>query len=128
MANIQTVLLVDDAIAMRKIGAKSLEQHGISVLTAADGYEALTVLKKEKPDAIFIDVEMPNLDGLKLTAILRESKLYSRAPIALLTSASTAFDRQKGLLAGADFYLTKPFSADTISNALSSMQRLLEDC
>ncbi len=128
MANIQTVLLVDDAIAMRKIGAKSLEQHGISVLTAADGYEALTVLKKEKPDAIFIDVEMPNLDGLKLTAILRESKLYSRAPIALLTSASTAFDRQKGLLAGADFYLTKPFSAETISNALNSMQRLLEDC
>jgi CheY-like chemotaxis protein len=126
MHKIETVLLVDDAPVMRRVGEKFLTGLGLNVVKAADGYEALSVIRREKPDACFIDVDMPNLTGLQLVSILRANSDYRTCPIAMLTSASTAFDRQKGLLVGADLYLTKPFSPDTIAAAVAAMQELFE--
>jgi CheY-like chemotaxis protein len=126
MPKIQTVLMVDDAPAMRKLGAKFLAGLDLNVTTAEDGFDALNQIRKEAPDAFFIDVDMPNLDGLKLVSILRASKEFSQCPIAMLTSASTAFDRQKGLLVGASLYLTKPFSVETISKAIERMHEMAE--
>lgn len=126
MSKINTVLLVDDAPAMRKIGERFLSGLGLTVFTASDGFEALSVIRREKPDAYFIDVDMPNLDGLKLVSILRENKEFGNRPIAMLTGASTAFDRQKGLLVGSDLYLTKPFSGETIRSAIERMNEFAE--
>ena len=126
MSKIKKVLLVDDAPAMRKVGAKFLSALGLEVVTAQDGFDALDVIRREEPDACFIDVDMPNLDGLRLVSILRSNREFGNRPIAMLTSATTAFDRQKGLLVGADLYLTKPFSGETISKAFSTMSEIAE--
>tara|TARA_Y100000815_G_C12906700_1_gene336242 strand:+ start:161 stop:523 length:363 start_codon:yes stop_codon:yes gene_type:complete len=119
--------MVDDAIGMRKLGSALLTSMGVDVVLAEDGYQALRVLQLTPPDACFIDIEMPELDGLKLVSILRANKLFERMPIAMLSGASSPFDKQKGLLAGADIYLTKPFTKDTLVKALEQMEAIASD-
>ncbi|MAG65017.1 MAG: response regulator [Pseudomonadales bacterium] len=127
MPKISTVCMVDDAIGMRKLGSALLTSMGVDVVLAEDGYQALRVLQLTPPDACFIDIEMPELDGLKLVSILRANKLFERMPIAMLSGASSPFDKQKGLLAGADIYLTKPFTKDTLVKALEQMEAIASD-
>lgn len=127
MPKITTVCMVDDANGMRKLGSALLASIGIDVVLAKDGYQALRVMQLTPPDACFIDIEMPGLDGLKLVSILRANKRYESMPIAMLSGASSPFDRQKGLLAGADIYLTKPFTKDTLVKALEQMEAIASD-
>lgn len=108
MAKIKTVCLVDDSAGMRKMGVNFLTREGPEIITAKDGYDALHVIRKYQPDACFIDLEMPNLDGLKLVSILRANSAYENMPIAILSSASSPFDKAKAALCGANQYLTKP--------------------
>lgn len=127
MPKITNVCVVDDAKAMQKLGTKLLESLGREVCTARNGFEAMQVIQAESPDACFIDIEMPELNGLQLVSILRKSKQYSTLPIAVLSGNSSPFDRQKGLLAGADLYLTKPFTKETLINALTHLEALNAD-
>lgn len=127
MPKISKVCMVDDANGMRKLGSALLASMGIDVVLAENGYQALRVLQLTPPDACFIDIEMPELDGLKLVSILRSNKLFERMPIAMLSGASSPFDRQKGFLAGADIYLTKPFTKDTLVKALEQMEAIASD-
>ncbi|HBO6305821.1 response regulator [Pseudomonas sp. NY15437] len=127
MTNIRSVCIVDDSPGMRKMGASFLQKSDIEVHLAKDGYEALHVIREARPDACFIDIEMPNLDGLKLVSILRASPQFKSMPIAVLSSASSPFDVQKGLLAGADRYLTKPFTGDKIAQALADMETIIDE-
>lgn len=126
MAKIGKVCMVDDASGMRKLGEKLLTSMGIEVVVAADGYDALRVIQQTKPDACFIDIEMPRLDGLKLVSILRANKRFQDMPIAVLSGASSPFDRQKGLLVGANLYLTKPFNKQTMANAIAELGALCD--
>ncbi|HBO7964450.1 TPA: response regulator [Pseudomonas aeruginosa] len=127
MSNIRSVCIVDDSPGMRKMGAGFLQKADIEIHLAKDGYEALRVIREARPDACFIDIEMPNLDGLKLASILRASTQFKHLPIAMLSSASSPFDIQKGLLAGADLYLTKPFTGDKIAKALIDMEAIIDE-
>jgi CheY-like chemotaxis protein len=124
MPKITNVCVVDDANAMQKLGTKLLQSLGRQVCTARNGFEAMQVIQAESPDACFIDIEMPELNGLQLVSILRKSKQYSTLPIAVLSGNSSPFDRQKGLLAGADLYLTKPFTKETLIKALTHLEAL----
>lgn len=124
MSKINRVCLVDDATGMQRLGTAFLKGMGIEVFVARDGYEALRVIHEEEPDACFIDIEMPNLNGLQLVSIMRGNQRFEDMPIAVLSGASSPFDRQKGLLAGANLYLTKPFTKDTIAKAISEMEAL----
>ncbi|MNG05596.1 Response regulator MprA [compost metagenome] len=127
MPKITTVCVVDDANAMQKLGAKLLQSLGMEVCSAKNGYEALQVIQANSPDACFIDIEMPEMNGLQLVSILRSSKQYATLPIAVLSGNSSPFDRQKGLLVGADLYLTKPFTKEILSQAISDMEKLYEE-
>jgi CheY-like chemotaxis protein len=127
MPKIKTVCVVDDANAMQKLGTKLLQGLGMDVCSARNGYEALQVIQANSPDACFVDIEMPEMNGLQLVSILRNSKQYATLPIAVLSGNSSPFDRQKGLLAGADLYLTKPFTKEMLSQALAHMEKLYED-
>jgi DNA-binding response OmpR family regulator len=111
---------------MRSFGAKVLTNDGIEVFTAVDGYDALNVIRENTPDACFIDIEMPNIDGLQLVSMLRAWDGWDKKPIAMLSSASSPFDMEKGLLFGVDIYLTKPFTAETIQKALQDLENILE--
>jgi len=127
MSKIRSVCIVDDSAGMRSFGSTILSKLDIEVFTAVDGYEALDVVRANSPDACFIDIEMPNLDGLKLVSILRGWDDWDKKPIAMLSSASSPFDLEKGLLYGVDIYLTKPFTAETIKKALEDMENLLDE-
>lgn len=127
MPKITNICIVDDANAMQKLGTKLLQSLGMQVCVARNGYEALRVIQTESPSACFIDIEMPEMNGLQLVNILRNSKQYATLPIAVLSGNSSPFDRQKGLLAGANFYLTKPFTKDMLSQAIAKMETLYEE-
>lgn len=126
MPKIQTVCIVDDAKGMRALGKKVLADTQIEVFTAVDGFDAMLVIREKKPDAVFIDRDMPVLDGLKLISLLRGWNEWGNKPIAMLTSAGSVFDKQVGLLMGANLYLTKPFTKDTLQKAITAMGELSE--
>jgi DNA-binding response OmpR family regulator len=126
MAKIRSVCIVDDSAGMRSYGAKMLSNEGIEVFTAVDGYDALHVIRENTPDACIIDIEMPNLDGLQLVSMLRAWEVWDKKPIAMLSSASSPFDMEKGLLFGVDIYLTKPFTAETLHTALQDLENILD--
>lgn len=103
-----------------------VQQLGKELVVASNGFEGLEVINSTEPDACFIDVEMPELNGLQLVSIIRANPRFEKMPIAMLSSAASIFDKEKGLIAGADLYLTKPFSKDSIEQALRVMEGMYE--
>ena len=105
-----TILVVDDEPSIVDLVRFTLEDADVRVVEASDGAEALVLARRIKPDLILLDVQMPRLDGLEVCRQLRREPAFARAPIVLLTAAGQEADRARGRQAGADEYLTKPFS------------------
>lgn len=105
-----TVLVIDDEAPIRNMLAYSLGSADMDVLTAPGGKAALRMLGESRPDLILIDWMMPDIDGLQLTRKLRRDPALHDIPIILLTARSSEDDRTRGLDAGADDYVVKPFS------------------
>lgn len=105
-----TILVVDDEPPILELVRYTLEDEQIRVLEAADGVQALEVAHAARPDLILLDVQMPRLDGLEVCRRLRADTALGGTRIVMLTAAGQDADRARGLAAGADEYLTKPFS------------------
>ena len=105
-----TILVVDDEPPILELVRYTLEDEQIRVLEAADGVQALEVAHAARPDLILLDVQMPRLDGLEVCRRLRADTALGGTRIVMLTAAGQDADRARGLDAGADDYLTKPFS------------------
>ena len=101
----ETVLVVEDERDIRELLRRYLARAGISVLTATTGAEALLALEQSAPDLVLLDLGLPDIDGLE---VLEQARPV--APVIVLTARSTVPDRITGLRAGADDYVTKPFS------------------
>src|SRR5919108_3236574 len=104
----RVILLVEDSITTRTQEKRILESGGYDVVTAVDGVDALNKLRSRAFDAVVSDIQMPNMDGLTLTAKIREDKHYQELPVILVTSLATAEDKRRGIEVGANAYLTKP--------------------
>jgi two-component system KDP operon response regulator KdpE len=100
------ILVVDDERAIRRFLRASLSTHGFAVLEAATGEEALAVAAEQRPDIIFLDLGLPDMDGIQVTQRLRE---WSQTPVIILSVRDQEKDKIEALDAGADDYLTKPF-------------------
>jgi len=118
----RTVLIVDDSISARRASAQVMRDAGYEVLTAIDGMDAVAVLEQTVPDVVLVDMEMPRMNGLELTAHLRARESTKNIPIIMITSRSTEKHRQQGDSAGVDAYLVKPFNEDQL---LQHMDRLV---
>ncbi|MEA5622874.1 hybrid sensor histidine kinase/response regulator [Nostoc sp. UHCC 0251] len=119
----QTVLLVEDSIATRTQEKRILETAGYQVITAVDGLDGLNKLRTHTVDAVVSDVQMPNLDGLGLTAKIRQYQEYSELPIILVTSLASDEDKRRGAEAGANAYIIKgSFNQEAL---LSTLKRLV---
>jgi two-component system phosphate regulon response regulator PhoB len=105
-----TVLVVDDEPTILELVRYTLEDDQVTVLEAADGLQALAKAREARPELILLDVQMPHLDGLEVCRRLRADAALAGARIVMLTAAGQEADRARGLAAGADDYLTKPFS------------------
>ncbi len=117
------ILVVEDSPTIRNLIAMMLRQYGYQVSGAADGLEALAQVETSPPDLIITDVNMPRMDGFKLIARLRAQARFAGLPIIVLSTESGTHDRQTGLAAGADLYLTKPVNPGLLAQQVA---RLLE--
>jgi two-component system, OmpR family, response regulator MprA len=115
------VLVVDDDAPIRRMLVRTLEAEGYSVESSPDGGAALAAVERAVPDAVVLDVSMPDLDGLAVCRRLRARGLA--VPILLLTARDAVDDRVAGLDAGADDYLVKPFAAEELLARLRALLR-----
>jgi len=117
----RTVLMVDDDQDVRTSVARGLRHCGFDVRVASNGKEALRLLSSEPHDALVLDVQMPEIDGVAVVTALRA--LGNDIPICVLSARDTVNDRIAGLEAGADDYLTKPFDLGELVARLHALLR-----
>lgn len=119
----EKILVVDDESSIRRILETRLSMIGYTVITAADGEEALAVYKKELPSLIILDIMMPKLDGY---GVCQEIRKDSDIPIIMLTALSDVADRITGLELGADDYVIKPFSPKELEARIKAILRRVD--
>jgi len=113
------VMLIDDSKTIRKSVELYMRESGHDVILANDGYEALCKISEHHPDIIFVDITMPRLDGYQTCALIKQNHRYKNIPVLMLSSKSGLFDKAKGRVVGADDYLTKPFTKDSLLETIN---------
>ena len=111
------ILIVDDEAHIRLLIAQSLEDledRGVEILTAADGAEAVAILRDQQPDLVFLDIMMPEMSGFDVADMAKHVLGLTGTYVVILTAKGQTVDREQGQQAGADLYLTKPFDPDEL--------------
>jgi two-component system phosphate regulon response regulator PhoB len=103
------VLVVDDEPAIRETVSFILEVEGFRVATAADGEEALAMVRQLRPPVVLLDAMMPRRDGFEVCRLIKQSPELRRVRVVMLTALGQKTDRERALAAGADHFITKPF-------------------
>ncbi len=111
-------MVIDDSKTIRRTAETLLSKAGCEVLTATDGFEALSIIADSHPDLIFVDIMMPRLDGYQTCALIKHNELYRDIPVIMLSSKDGLFDRARGRIVGSEQYLTKPFTRDELLGAI----------
>jgi DNA-binding response OmpR family regulator len=119
----RTILVVEDETTLRETLADALEVEGFRVVAAADGREALTRFRTDRPDLVLLDLMLPELSGIEVCRIIRAE---SGVPIVMLTAKDSELDKVVGLELGADDYVTKPFSLRELSARIRALFRRSE--
>ena len=112
-----TVLIVDDEQHIRLLieqALEELEDDGVELLTAQDGEVALDVVRNQSPDLVFLDVTMPKMNGFDACRAIKHDLDRPGTFVCMLTAKGQAYDRERGLEAGADLFMTKPFDPDEL--------------
>ena len=115
------VLLVDDDAGIRKTVGAGLELEGFSVVLASGGRPALEAAERVRPDVVLLDIAMPDLDGLEVLRRLRAAG--DEVPVCILSARDDVDDRVRGLEAGADDYIVKPFALEEVVARLHALLR-----
>jgi len=115
------VLIVDDeAYVIRSLGFV-LQRAGYAVLEARDGQQALEVIHRERPDLVILDIMLPGVDGYEVCRQVKSSEEFCSIPVVMLTAKGQDVDREQALAAGADEYMTKPFSPSRAVETINSL-------
>lgn len=117
-SGLKKVLIVDDSGLARKSIILALKGRDYKIVEAKDGLEALTLLRLESPDLVFLDLILPKMDGYEVLARMKKDERQKDIPVIVLTSRDTLFDKLKGKMSGTDEYLTKPFEASELLKKL----------
>ncbi len=118
------ILIVDDEAHIRLLiqqTLEDLEDEGVEILSADNGTDAIQLAKQAAPQLIFLDVMMPNMDGLQVCQAIRQDLAMMEAYVVILTAKGQSYDRQKSLDAGANRYITKPFDPDELLELANSV-------
>ena len=117
----RTVLVADDDDDILQLVSFRLERAGYTVVTAADGQQALAAARQHQPDLAVLDVMMPGLNGYEVTRQLRADPATAAIPVILLTARVQEADVSRGFEAGADDYLRKPFSPQELRSRVQAI-------
>jgi CheY-like chemotaxis protein len=109
-AVLPTVVIADDEPSMRLLVHATIESDDYTVVEAGDGTQAWAMIQHHKPSLVLLDVQMPGKSGLEVLQLVKADPSLAATRVILLTAKAQESDIETGLIAGADFYLTKPFS------------------
>ncbi len=112
------ILVIDDSKTIRRTAETLLKKEGCDVITANDGFEALSKIADYNPDIIFVDIMMPRLDGYQTCALIKHNQKFRNTPVIMLSSKDGLFDRARGRIVGSEEYLTKPFTREELLGAI----------
>jgi DNA-binding response OmpR family regulator len=115
------VLVAEDDEDIRALVTCRLSRNGFEVVTARNGEEAVLLAEKRAPDLVILDVRMPRLDGFEVARCIRANPRTARVPVMLLTASIRETDIARGLEAGADDYLQKPFSPQELGTRVQTI-------
>lgn len=122
------VLVIDDEAPIRLLCRVNLEAEGIEVLEAPDGEKGIETARRERPDAVLLDVMMPGLDGWDVAEALTGDEVTREVPIIFLTARAEVRDRARGLDIGGVEYITKPFNPLELAPLIESLiERIKRD-
>ena len=112
-------MVIDDSNTIRRSAEIFLAQAGCAVMLAEDGFDALAKIADNSPQVIFCDIMMPRLDGYQTCALIKKNQRFASTPVIMLSSKDGLFDRARGRMVGSDEYLTKPFTKDSLLQAVA---------
>jgi chemosensory pili system protein ChpA (sensor histidine kinase/response regulator) len=115
------VMVVDDSITIRKVTERMLARHGMRVVTAKDGVDAVAKLQETLPDVMLLDIEMPRMDGYEVATHVRNDARLKNLPIIMITSRSGAKHREKAMEIGVNKYLGKPYQEDDLLQNINEL-------
>ena len=123
------VMVIDDSNTIRRSAEIFLVQSGCEVILAEDGFDAMSKITDYRPDVIFVDIMMPRLDGYQTCMLIKKNHKFKSTPVVMLSSKDGLFDRVRGRMVGSDEYLTKPFTKDSLLQAVKKhvLSRSAED-
>ncbi len=113
------VMVIDDSNTIRRSAEIFLVKAGCEVVLAEDGFDALAKITDHQPNVIFVDIMMPRLDGYQTCSLIKKNTKFKSTPVIMLSSKDGLFDRARGRMVGSDEYLTKPFTKDSLLEAVS---------
>ncbi|GAB4168132.1 MAG: response regulator [Geothermobacteraceae bacterium] len=109
------ILIAEDSATMRALIVSTLSAAGdYDIIEAANGFEALRILPREKVDLVITDINMPDINGLELVSFVKNNPNYRNTPLFIISTEGSEKDRNKGLALGADAYLVKPFAPEEL--------------
>jgi two-component system cell cycle response regulator DivK len=115
------ILIIEDNIANMKLATSLLDVAGHVVVCAIDAESGLTLARSELPALILMDVQLPGMDGLTATALLKRDPATAAIPVIALTAMAMQSDREKSKLAGCDAYIAKPLRYQELYAAIDSL-------
>jgi chemosensory pili system protein ChpA (sensor histidine kinase/response regulator) len=113
------VMVVDDSVTVRKVTSRLLERHGMSVLTAKDGVDAMLLLEEHIPDLMLLDIEMPRMDGFEVATQVRNDERLQHLPIIMITSRTGQKHRDRAMAIGVNDYLGKPYQESVLLESIA---------
>ncbi len=115
------ILIVEDNPANMKLASILLERVGHTVLCAVDAETGMTLARAEHPDLILMDIQLPGMDGLAATALLKQDPATATIPVIALTALAMKDDKEKTLAAGCDAYIAKPLRYQELYAAIDTL-------
>ena len=125
-SNQPSLIVVEDELDLLEVLRFSLSREGFSVRTATNGEDAIRLVREKRPDLIVLDLMLPTIDGLSVCRALRSNEQTRELPVVMLTAKGEESDIVKGLEAGADDYVTKPFSPKVLLARINAVLRRSE--
>jgi CheY-like chemotaxis protein len=107
----EKILVVDDNRASRNLIRAILKSVPCDIIEASQGREGLDLLRRERPDLVLMDIDMPEMDGLTAVRLIRQDRAFAELPVVAVTAFAMEGDREKALAAGFTAYITKPVRA-----------------